>query len=51
MSSLNVQENGLGNVERRGLHVVDYVLVSRKVNVHRMVIEDEGAVELDQRTT
>ena len=26
--------------------VVDYVLVAREVNVHRMVIEDEGAVEL-----
>ena len=28
MSSLNVQEDGLGNVERRGL---DYILVSRNV--------------------
>ena len=26
--------------------VVDYILVSREMNVHRMIIEDEGAVEL-----
>ena len=26
--------------------VVDYILVSREVNVHRMIIEDEEAVEL-----
>ena len=26
--------------------VVDYILVSREVNVHRMIIEDEGAMEL-----
>ena len=26
--------------------VIDYVLVSREVNVHKMVIEDEGAVDL-----
>ena len=26
--------------------VVDYILVSKEVNVHRMIIEDEGAVEL-----
>ena len=26
--------------------VVDYILVSRETNVHRMITEDEGAVEL-----
>ena len=26
--------------------MVDYILVSREMNVHRMIIEDEGAVEL-----
>ena len=26
--------------------MVDYVLVSREVNGHRMIVEDEGAVEL-----
>ena len=26
--------------------MVDYIQVSREVNVHRMIMEDEGAVKL-----